>query len=331
MLLTFGEIMLRLSPPERQRFSQAVRFEVTFGGAEANVAVAAAQMGAAAAFVSKLPEHELADRALGELRGLGVDVSRVLRGGDRLGVYFLEQGASQRAGQVIYDRAGSAIATAAASEYRWEKRLQDVSWFHWSGITPALSPAAAQATSDACRAAHAAGIPVSFDLNFRAKLWTPEQAGQVLAPMMQWVHTCVTSAEEARSVFGLELLGEGTERDAYAARALTERFGFKRVALTQRQATLAETTAWSALLYTGGEIYQSRRYEIAIVDRVGAGDAFTGGLIFSLMRGDAPQEAVDFAVALSTLAHTVPGDYARVSLREVEGVLAGRSGGRVQR
>ena len=328
-VVTFGEIMLRLSPPGRQRFVQAPHFEITFGGAEANVAVMLAQLGASAGFVTRLPENELAQRALNELRGLGVGVEQVVRGGERMGVYFLEQGASQRAGKVIYDRANSAIAAAQPGDFDWPRILAGAQWLHWSGITPALSTTASTIVAEACVAAKQRGLTVSFDLNYRAKLWSREVAGQTLAPLMEHVDLCITSVEEARTVFGLECAAVNREEDA--ARRLHERFGFKTIALTMRSAETADSANWGAMLFVGGKACFSKRYEIAIVDRVGAGDSFTGALIFALRRGDDPQRALDFAVAASALKHTLPGDYALLTLPEVEALAAGAGGGRVQR
>lgn len=318
--------MLRLTTPGYQRFSQATHFEITFGGAEANVAVAIAQFGGNASYVTKLPANEVADRAVMELRGLGVDTTRIARGGDRIGVYFLEQGASQRAGKVIYDRAHSALAEARPEDFDWDRIFEGSAWFHWSGISPALSPAAARITADACAAARRKGLTISFDLNYRAKLWTREEAGRALRPLMKYVDLCVTSAEEVRTVFGLDVSGEEP-----AMRRLSEEFGIKTVAFTRRQASSASTTSWGAMLLSDGQIYTSPTHEITIVDRVGAGDSFTGALVFSRMRGDTPQRAIDFAVAASCLKHTVPGDYNLVTLAEVESLAAGGHGGRVQR
>lgn len=329
-VVTLGEIMLRLAPPGYQRLQQATSFDATFGGAEANVAVAIAQLGGSAAYVTKLPVNEIADRALNELRGLGVDTSQVVRGGERIGVYYLEQGVSQRSGKVIYDRASSAIATAAPGDFDWQQILAGATWFHWSGITPALSPSAREITEQACQAARAIGLTISFDLNYRGKLWTLAQAGETLAPLMQYVDLCVTSAEEAGAVFGIETT-PGPEREERAARALHDLFSFKQVALTRRRASVAERTHWAAALFSDGRTFTSRDYDIAIVDRVGAGDSFSGALIFSLLRGDYPQKAVDFAVAASCLKHTITGDYNLVSLAEVEALAGGQGGGRVQR
>lgn len=323
--------MLRLTPPGRLRFAQAPHLEVTFGGAEANVAVMLAQLGASAGFVTKLPENELAQRAINELRGVGVDTAAIVRGGERMGVYFLEQGASQRAGKVIYDRAHSAIAEAQPSEFDWPRIFDGAKWLHWSGITPALSESAAAMASEACREAKQRGLTVSFDLNYRAKLWTPEAAGRTLAPLMEQVDVCVTSAEEARAVFRLEVDDRAANREEEAARRLHERFGFGTIALTMRSAETADATSWGAMLWNAGKAHFSKRHEIAIVDRVGAGDSFTGALIYALRRGDDAQRAIDFAVAASTLKHTIAGDACLISLEEVEALARGAGGGRVQR
>ena len=325
-VVTFGEIMLRLSPPGSRRIAQAEHFEITFGGAEANVAVCVAQLGGSADFVTKLPAGALGQRAIDELRRVGVGVAKIVRGGERLGIYFLEQGASQRPGTVIYDRARSAIAEAQPGDFDWDAIFAGARWFHWSGITPALSDSAAALTAEACAAAKRRGLRVSFDMNYRAKLWSRETAGAVLAPLMEHVDLCITSVEEARTVFGLD-----ADAEESAAASLCARFGFATVALTMRQGDSASTTNWGAMLFAGDRPHRSRRHEIQIVDRVGAGDSFSGALVFSLMRGDDPQRAVDFAVAASALKHTIPGDFALLSVGEVEALAAGGAGGRVQR
>lgn len=325
-VVTFGEIMLRLTTPGHERFAQAKEFEVTFGGAEANVAVAIAQLGGQASVVTKLPDHELGQRVVDELQRCSVYTTHIRRGGERLGVYFLEQGASQRPGKVIYDRAGSAIATADPDEFHWPAIFEGADWFHWSGITPALSPACAKMVQAASACARSRGIPVSFDMNFRAKLWSPERAAEVLTPLMENVDVCTCGRGEAESVFGIE-----AESDEAAAAALAERFGFRVVAIPQRQSVSASAATFGALLRVGGETFRSRRHEIAVVDRVGTGDAFTGGLIFSLLRDDEPATALNFAVAAGVLAHTIPGDFPLFALAEVEALAGGADGGRVQR
>lgn len=325
-VVTFGEIMLRLTTPGHQRFAQATELDVTFGGAEANVAVALAQLGGEASFVTKLPDHEIGQRAIDELQRCGVYTSHIVRGGERMGVYFLEQGASQRPGKIIYDRSASAVATADPRDFEWGGILAGADWFHWSGITPALSPSCAQIVQTASACAKALGLTVSFDMNYRAKLWTPAKAAAVLTPLMENVDICICGSTEAASVFGIE--GETPEE---VSGALAEKFGFGTVAIPLRQATSASSSRFGAMLRVGEEIYRSRDHEVTVVDRVGAGDAFSGGLIFSLLQGHGAEKAIDFAVAAGVLAHTIPGDFPLFSLSEVGALAAGGDGGRVQR
>jgi len=325
-VVTFGEIMLRLSTPEHQRFAQARELELHFGGAEANVAVMIAQLGGDAEFVTKLPANELGDRCLAELRQHRVGTSGVVRGGRRIGVYFVEHGASQRAGQVIYDRAESAFAQAARSNFDWDKAFRSAAWFHWSGITPAISEAAPDIVADALNAAKRLGLTVSFDMNFRAKLWSPEEAGATLLPLMPLVDVFVCGLDEARTVFRIDAADE-----AETAAALSERFGFRTVLIPHRDSQSASRTKSGATLFREGHAYPSRMHEIDIVDRVGAGDALTGALIFALLRGDVPQQAVEFAAAAGALKHTIRGDFNLVTLAEVEALALGGHGGRLRR
>lgn len=325
-VVTFGELMFRLTTPGHERFSQASRFEITPGGAEANVAAVISRLGGKTEFVSRMPTHELGQRAIDELRRHGVGTSHVARGGERIGIYFLEQGASQRPGNVIYDRARSAITEVQPGDFDWPRIFTGASWFHWTGITPALSKSAAQVCEEACRAAKKRGLTVSFDINFRAKLWSTKAAARTLQPMMKHVDLCVAGADEARGI-----LGATGNSDETIAASLVERFGFKTVAMTSRQSGTASATNCGAMIFTGGRAFQSPRHEITIVDRVGSGDAFTGTLIFSLMRGDAPQTAVNLGAAAGALKHTIPGDFCLVSLAEVEALAAGGDGGRVRR
>jgi len=325
-IVTFGEIMLRLSTPQHQRFAQADQFEIHAGGAEANVAVALAQLGADVEFVTRLPKNELGQRCLDELRRLRVNLAHTAIGGERLGLYFVEHGAGQRTSKVLYDRAQSSMATAGEGDFLWAKIFAGARWFHWSGITPALSESCRAIVADACATAKRLGLTVSFDVNYRAKLWSPEQAGAALAPLMPFVDICVCGLGEARSVFGVAAVDEET-----AAAELSAKFGFRSILIPQRVSDSASTTSWAASLFVEGVPVASRRYEIDIIDRVGAGDALTGALIFSLERGDSPQTAVDFAVAASALKHTIPGDFNLVTLAEVEALAAGGNGGRVER
>lgn len=330
-LITFGEIMLRLTTPGQQRFLQADHLDLTAGGAEANVAVLVARLGASAEFVTRLPAHALGQRLVDEVRRNGVGTTHILRAGERVGLYFLEQGASQRPGRVIYDRAGSAFSEARVGDFDWAEIFEGARWFHWSGITPGVSETAAALAAEASAVARRIGLTVSFDLNYRAKLWSQERAGAVLAPLMKHVDLCITSAEEARLVFGLDVPADGAGRERIAAEALRERFGFSQVALTMRRGASAETTSWGAMLLSHGKFHESPRHEIAVVDRVGAGDSFTGALIFAQLRGDEPGAALDFAVAASTLTHTIPGDFPLLTLEEVEALARGGGGGRVER
>jgi 2-dehydro-3-deoxygluconokinase len=337
-VVTFGEIMLRLATPGHLRLNQASELEMTFGGGEANVAVSLSLFGEEAAFVTRLPKNDVAEAAIQRLRGLGVDTRSILRGGDRIGIYFLESGASQRASTVTYDRAHSAIAEINPADLKWEGLLAGADWFHFTGITPALSDAAAQATLDGARAAKQMGLTVSCDLNYRKKLWTSEKAGQVMSGLMEHVDICIANEEDAEKVFGIKASGaEVTEgkidHDRYVdvANKLTERFKFKGVAITLRESFSASHNGWSGLYFTGGKEYFSRRYDMEIVDRVGGGDSFAAGLVYALGKKKGPQEAIEFAVAASCLKHSISGDFNLVKLSEVEALLAGDGSGRVQR
>ena len=337
-IVTFGEIMMRLNPEGYRRFLQADRFEVSYAGGEANVAVSIAQYGMDAAFVSKVPAHEIGQCAVNALRKYGVDTKYMVRGGERLGVYYVEKGASQRASKVIYDRAGSAIAKAQSEEFDWDAIFDGADWFHWTGITPALGGDLPEICLQACRAAKAHGVKISCDLNFRKKLWSSEQANAVMSKLVPFVDVCIANEEDAKDVFGIE--AEGTDinagklnRDGYVsvARQLSERFGCESVAITLRGSISANDNDWAAMLYTQGKAYFSPTYRVHIVDRVGGGDSFGGGLIYALLSGKAPQDAVNFAVAASCLKHSIEQDFNLVSPAEVEALAAGNASGRVQR
>lgn len=336
--VTFGEIMLRLNPHLYERFVQATEFCSTYSGAEANVAVSLANYGVDTAFVSKLPAHEIGQAAINSMRKYGVDTSKIVRGGDRIGVYYVEKGASQRASKVIYDRANSAIATAKKSDFDWEKIFDGVEWFHFTGITPALSDELADVCEDACKVAKAKNITISCDLNYRKKLWTKEKAGVVMDKLCHYVDYCIANEEDAKDVFGIEadnsdIYGGKLDRNGYisVAKKLTERFNFKGVAITLRESKSANDNDWSGMLYTDGEAVFSEKYSIHIVDRVGGGDSFGGALIYSLMSGYTPQETIDFAVAASCLKHSIEGDFNLVTKAEVESLAGGNATGRVQR
>ena len=337
-VVTFGEAMLRLAPNSYDRFVQARTFNATYAGAEANVAVSLAQFGLQARFVTKFPKHEIGQAALNAIRAYGVDVSHIARGGARLGVYYLEKGASQRASKVIYDRAGSAIAEASPADFDWDAIFEGADWFHFTGITPALSDGCAKLCDIAASTAKKKGLTVSCDLNFRKNLWSSEKAGEVLGGLMKHVDVCIANEEDASDVFGIAAADSDVttghiSHDGYVdvAKQLVDRFGFKHVAITLRESLSASDNNWAAMLYDGQQAYFSRKYAIRIVDRVGGGDSFGGGLIYSMLSGKNPQEALEFAVAASALKHTIEGDFNTVSLDEVLKLAGGDGSGRVSR
>ncbi len=337
-IVTFGEIMMRLATPQRLRFSQTKELELTYGGGEANVAVSLANYGLDAAFVTKLPKNPFGDGAIQTLRGLGVDTRFIPRGGERIGIYFLETGASQRASVVVYDRAGSAIAGVKPGQFKWEQIFQGASWFHFTGITPALGPDVAAATMEAAKAAKEMGLTVSCDLNYRKKLWTPAEAQLTMSEIMEWVDVAIGNEEDAEKVFGIkaentdvsggEIGHAGYEK---VARELASRFGFQSVAITLRESYSADKNGWSAMLLHQDKVLNSKKYELQIVDRVGGGDSFAGGLIYGLATGKSGQDALEFAVAASCLKHSIAGDFNLVSVGEVEALMGGDGSGRVQR
>lgn len=337
-VVTFGELMLRLAPENYLRFVQSDKYEATFGGAEANVAVSLANYGVDAAFVTKLPTHEIGQAAVNSLRKFGVDTSKIVRGGERVGIYYCEKGASQRPSKVIYDRAYSAIAMAKREDFDWDKIFEGVEWFHFTGITPALSDETAAITLEACKKAREKGITVSCDLNFRKKLWSKEKAGKVMGELCKYIDYCIANEEDAKDVFGIEadnsdIYGGKLDRNGYisVAKKLTERFSFKGVAITLRESKSANDNDWSGMLYTNGQAYFSKKYSMHIVDRVGGGDSFGGGLIYALLNGYKPQNTIEFAVAASCLKHSIEGDYNMVSVSEVQNLAGGDASGRVQR
>ncbi len=337
-IVTFGELMLRLAPENYLRFVQSEKYEATFGGAEANVAVSLANYGMDVAFVSKLPAHEIGQAAVNSLRKFGVDTSKIVRGGERVGIYYCEKGASQRPSKVIYDRAYSSIAMAKKSDFNWDEIFKGVEWFHFTGITPALSDEVADICVEACKAAKARNISISCDLNFRKKLWSKEKAGQVMSVLCEYIDYCIANEEDAKDVFGIEaentdIYGGKLNREGYisVAKQLTDRFNFKGVAITLRESKSASDNDWSGMLYMNGEACFSKKYSMHIVDRVGGGDSFGGGLIYSLLNGFAQQQAIEFAVAASCLKHSIEGDYNMVSVAEVMNLAGGDASGRVQR
>lgn len=337
-IVTLGEIMLRLSTPGNKRFVQSDSFDAVFGGGEANVAVSCANYGHEVYFVSKLPEHEIGQSAINALRKYGVKTDYIARGGDRIGIYYLETGASMRPSKVIYDRAHSAIAEASATDFDFDKIMEGASWFHWSGITPAISEKAARLTELACQAAKRHHVTVSVDLNFRKKLWTKEQAQAVMRPLMQYVDVCIGNEEDAELCLGFkpdaDVVGGKTDAEGYKSifAAMADEFGFKYVISTLRESFSASHNGWKAMIYNGKEFYVSKRYDITpIIDRVGGGDAFSGGIIHGLLTMKTQAEALEFAVAASALKHTINGDFNLVSDEEVKALAGGDASGRVQR
>ncbi len=339
-VVTFGELMLRLAPEGYERFFQSDRMGATFGGGEANVAVSLANFGLDSAYVTKLPAHAIGQGAVNSLRYFGVDTSSIVRGGDRVGIYYLEKGASQRGSVCIYDRAHSAIAEAQPSDFDWDAIFAGADWFHFTGITPALGGRLVDICREACVAAKARGVKVSCDLNDRGKFWTREAARAAMTDLCRYVDVCISNEEDAKDVFGIE--AEGTDitggklnHEGYVsvARQLAERFGFEKVAITLRSSISASDNDWAGMLYdaASGAACFSKSYHLHIVDRVGGGDSFGAGLIYALLSGKDDQSAIAFAVAASALKHSIEGDYNRVSVSEVEKLASGDGSGRVQR
>ena len=339
-VVTFGEIMLRLSPPGFERFLQTPAFVATFGGGEANVAVSVAQFGLESRYVTRLPANAIGDAAVKSLRAEGVRTDFIVRGGDRVGVYYAEAGASQRASTVIYDRARSAVSEMPAGTVDWTTVFAGASWFHTTGITPALGANGLACTREALEAARTAGVRTSVDLNFRKKLWNEKQAQAAMRPLMPLVDVVIANEEDMQSVLGIHV--EGTDvtsgqlnLGAYeaAARQITTEFGCRQVAITLRESVSASDNGWSAVLYdqATGAFVRSQHYDVRLIDRIGGGDSFAGGLIYGLVTGRTPEASLRFAVAASALKQTIPGDFNRVSVAEVDRLAGGDASGRVQR
>lgn len=337
-IVTFGELMLRLAPNGYYRFFQDDQMQATFGGGEANVAVSLANYGMDASFVTKLPKHAIGQAAINSLRKHGVDTSMIVRGGDRVGIYFLEKGASQRGSVCIYDRAHSAIQEAAPADFDWDAIFTGVDWFHFTGITPALGQNMVDTCIAACKAAKARGVKISCDLNYRGKLWTRDQARQAMTQLCEYVDVCISNEEDAKDVFGIEaentdIYGGKLNKEGYksVAKQLADKFGFEKVAITLRTSISASDNDWAAMLFDGKDYCFSKEYHLHITDRVGGGDSFGGGLIYALLSGKDTQGAVEFAVAASALKHSIEGDYNLVTVDEVEKLAGGDGSGRVQR
>ena len=342
-VVTFGEVMLRLATPGYKRFSQSHEFEATFGGGEANVAVSLANFGVDAHFVTRLPDNDIAAMCTSELRGLGVNLDGVVYGGERIGIYYLETGAVARGSKVIYDRANSAVSEIKPGMVDWRKVLEGADWFHWTGITPALSQSAADACLEAIKVANEMGVKVSCDLNYRKKLWKyGKTAAEVMPELVAGCDLILGNEEDAEKEFGIKPEGFDAEKTGgeidqkrfeSVCRQLMQKFPkCKKVAVTLRGSINANHNTWGGVLYDGKTLFESRRYDITdIVDRVGGGDSFMGGLLYGLLAYDSDQQAIEFAAAASALKHTIPGDYNRVSVAEVEGLIKGGGSGRVSR
>lgn len=333
-IVTFGEILLRLAPEGYYRFFQNDRLQATFGGAEANTAIALSNFGMESAFVTRLPAHAIGQAPITQLRALGVDTSHIVRGGSRVGIYYFEKGASQRPSVCIYDRAGSAISEAKRTDFDWDRILADADWFHFTGITPALGGELPEICADACRAAKEKGIPISFDPNYRAKLWSKEQARTTLTALCPYVDILISNVDQILDVFGISPEPSATTEDEIAqsvAAQLFDRFGMRLIAFTGRISHSASDNTIFGTLYDQKGCYRSRQYPIRIVDRVGGGDAFAAGLIYATLSGKSAQDSVDFAVASSALKHTIEGDFSLSTTDEVNALLAGDGSARVQR
>ena len=330
--------MLRLSTPGNTRIVQSDSFDVNYGGGEANVAVSLANYGHDAYYVTKLPKHEVGQAAVNALRRYGVHTDYIVRGGNRVGIYYLESGSAMRPSKVIYDRADSAIAKANSSDFDFDAIMEGADWFHFSGITPAISDSAAELTLIACKKAKEHGVKVSCDLNYRKKLWSVEKAQSVMTPLMEYVDVCIGNEEDAQDCLGFkpdaDVEAGNTSADGYYSifKQMKEKFNFEYVVSTLRESYSASHNGWKALIYDGKEFYESKHYDIEpIVDRVGGGDSFSGGLIHGLLTMDNMKDALEFAVAASALKHTINGDFNLVSKEEVESLAKGNANGRVQR
>ena len=338
-IVTFGEIMLRLSPGGFYRFFQNDQFQASFGGAEANVAISLANFGESVSFVSKVPDQAIGQGAVDKLQSFGVDTSFISRGGTRLGIYYLEKGVNQRSSMCIYDRVGSSFALAEKKDFDWDRIFKGVDWFHFTGITPALGDSVADICRDACEAAKRKKIKISCDLNYRTKLWTPAKAKKVMSRLCQFVDLCIANEEDAKNIFGIEATGTDVyngkiNKKGYeaVAKKLRDKFGFKYIAFSLRTSYSAAVNDWAGVLFDGENIYYSKEYHIdSIVDRVGSGDSFAAGVIYGLRKGLAAQKVIDFSVAASALKHGIEGDFNRVNISEVENLIAGKCSGRIQR
>jgi 2-dehydro-3-deoxygluconokinase len=337
-IVTFGEIMLRLAPIGYQRFLQSPSFEATFGGGEANVAVSLSNFGLKSSFVSKLPDNDIGQSAISELRKYGVETSFISLGGERVGIYYLEKGASQRPSKVIYDRKFSSVSMSKPQDFDFDSIMKNAAWFHFTGITPALGEALPEICENACKKAKEYGVTISCDLNYRKNLWTTENANEIMSKLMEYVDICIANEEDTEKVFGIkpeksDVSGGLINFSDYEkiARKLSDRFDFKKVCITLRESINANDNNWSAMLFDESGVYFSKKYPIHIVDRVGGGDSFAAGIIYALVNNYSQQETIEFAVAASCLKHTIEGDFNIVSIQEINNLLKGDGTGRVQR
>lgn len=330
-IVTFGEIMLRLSPENNERFTQCHAFEAVYGGGEANTAVSLSNFGVNTSYVTKLPAHTIGQSAVNSLRQYGVDISNIVRGGDQIGIYFLEKKTSQRPTNVIYNRSGSAIALASENDFDWDEIFKDATWFHFSGITPAISDNMAKISLIACKKAKELGLTVSCDLNYRSKLWSSEKANEVMSEICNYVDICIANEDDAVGIFSIDASVSNEEKNAYIAKELMSRFPFKMVASVWRTETSITTFKLQSMIYTEGKAYYSKEYFMHILDYIGAGDAYCAGIIYSLINDFEPQKTVEFANAASCLKHTVSGDYNLVTADEVMRLAFAEAGNEVQR
>lgn len=339
-VLSFGEVLLRLAAPGYTKLFQKDSLDSTFCGGEANVAVSLSIFGLESSFLTKLPNNDIGKAAVNSMRYFGVDTSKIVFGDGRMGLYYLEKGASQRPSKVIYDRAYSAISIAQRGDFDWDKILEGVDWFHWTGINPALSDELVVISMDAVKAAKEKGITISCDLNYRGKLWTPEKATSVMTALMPYVDVCIANEEDAEKVLGIKPDDNSVEKGKlnkagyeFAAKEICDSYGCKYVAITLRESYNASVNGWSAMLYAAdtAEAFYSTKYDLQIVDRIGGGDSFAAGVIYGLITGKTEQDAIEFAVAASCLKHTIEGDYNRTTVEEVEALVDNGGSGRVQR
>lgn len=339
-VISFGEILLRLAAPGYTKLFQKDSLDATFCGGEANVAVSLAILGLNSAFITKLPENPVGQAAVNSMRYFGVDTENIIYGKGRMGLYYLEKGASQRPSKVIYDRTGSAFSIAEKADFNWEPIFENTDWFHWTGITPALSDDMEEICLDACKAAKKKGITISCDLNYRKNLWSSEKAKKVMTKLMPFVDVCIANEEDADKVLGIKPSHNNIESGnlnktgyEYVAKEICDKFSCRYVAITLRESYSASVNGWSGMLYnaSNGNSYYSKKYDIQIVDRVGGGDSFAAGLIYALSTKKTDQEAIEFAVAASCLKHTIEGDYNRTNVSDIEYLLKNGGSGRVQR